>query len=112
MTPRPGHEALLDPGVADTSFFTDGRPYLTSRQAALYVGYTPRGDGALHRDDPAMRAFYEWIRRARVPKLHRGRIVLFRRTDLDAAIGEPIIRDTATRWGHVEELARRLARGE
>jgi hypothetical protein len=67
----------------DRSFLTDGRPFLNSRQSAVYCGFEPR-PGLSPREDQQMRRFYAW---ASSRGLHRqpGRAV-YRRADLDAAI--------------------------
>src|ERR1043166_6935179 len=68
----------------DKTFLTDGRPNLTSRQAALYVGYEPN-DVPCERDH-AMKAFYAWVQRHAVPTRRRGRTLIFKRSALDAAL--------------------------
>lgn len=56
-------------------------PYLTSKQAAVYLGYG-NDDGTVNMD-----AFYHWIAdHPTVKKYHRGRRLLFRVDDLDAAV--------------------------
>lgn len=102
--------ARAEPAVSDTSFFTDGRPFLTSRQAALYVGYEPSAN-ALARQDPAMWAFYSWSTAHQIPRLHRGRMLMFRRADLDAALGEPFVKHAASRRGQIQLMALRDAAG-
>jgi len=67
----------------DRAFLTDGRPYLTAAQAALYVGYAPTA-GLLARADKQMKAFYMWAA-SRGVHPQPGRAV-YRRSDLDAAI--------------------------
>lgn len=67
--------------------------FLSARQAAEYVGYQPaperdaEGKRNLARSDLAVKAFYEWATRKGVKKYHRGRCLLFKRVDLDRAIG-------------------------
>ena len=89
----------------DRAFFTDGRPYLTTRQAALYVGYAPTA-GRLARDDREMWKFYKW---AALRHVHPqpGRSV-YRRADLDAAIQRrPVAANDASL-----ETMRRLAQSD
>jgi len=50
--------------------------------AARYVGYDVDADQA-----HALKGFYEWARRHGVRRFHRGSRLLFRRVDLDAAVG-------------------------
>lgn len=87
-------------------------PFINARAAARFVGFEP-GEGPAGRD-PAMRAFYEWVRVARVPKYYRGpRVLLFRVSELEAVIantavappasGEVDATDTLTR---MQKLAR------
>ena len=59
---------------ADRSFLTDGRPYLNSRQAALYVGHDPNNLGP----------FYDWTHRHGIKQTPGAS--LYRRRDLDAVI--------------------------
>jgi len=61
--------------------------YLTSDEAAAYLGYAP--DKYKH----PLRAFTEFIRRAGLPRCYRGRRLLFDRHDLDAHVR--ITRDAA-----------------
>ena len=59
--------------------------FINAKAAARYVGFEP-GDGPA-RYDPAMKAFYAWLRVARVPKHYRGqRVLVFRVAELEAAI--------------------------
>ena len=94
----------------DTGFFSDGRPYLNVWQAALYVGYDVQVAAS---NDRAVRSFLEWARQRGIPKLPRGRRVLFRRVDLDRALtgpsaaAAPLEKVTA-----LEQYAIRLARGD
>jgi hypothetical protein len=69
--------------VDDRAFLTDGRPYLTTAQAALYCGFTPTPGVALSKD-PQVRGFYGWCL-SRGVRQQPGRAV-YRRADLDAAI--------------------------
>jgi hypothetical protein len=93
----------------DRSFLTDGRPYLNAWQAAMYIGCDIT---TATRDDRALQTFYEWARRNRVPKMHRGRCLLFRRVDLDRAVGEPQARHSEAQHDTLQQAALRLARGE
>jgi hypothetical protein len=72
---------------ADRTFLTDGRPYLNTRQAALYVGYEP-DESKSHRRDPQIRAFYEWCRRRGVQQ-QPGRAV-WKRADLEAGVARQV----------------------
>lgn len=89
-------------------------PYIDARAAAIHVGYTPTPGVPAHKD-PQMRAFYEWVRRHHVQTTHRGRRLLFRRSWLDAALGqcdEEQLAQRRDRLAQMGELARRHARGE
>jgi len=84
-----------------------GEPFISAKAAARFVGFEP-GDGSARRD-PAMRAFYEWVRVARVPKHHRGRrCLVFRVSELEAAITgtEHVSAAAATALTRMESLAR------
>lgn len=67
--------------------------FLNARQAAAYVGYNVAPERAAdgtrntNREDPGVRAFYAWATSHNVKKHRRGRSLLFRRVDLDRAIG-------------------------
>jgi len=62
-----------------------GEPFISAKAAARFVGLEP-GEGSARRD-PQMRAFYEWLKIARVPKHYRGRrCLVFRISELEAAI--------------------------
>lgn len=81
-------------------------PFITAKAAARFVGFEPTDGPA--RTDPAMRAFYEWVRVARVPKHRRGpRVLLFRLSELEAAItaSEPPRPEAATPRTRMEQLA-------
>lgn len=82
-------------------------PFINARAAARFVGYEP-GEGPA-RSDPAMRAFYEWVKVARVPKHYRGqRCLVFRISELEAAItaGEHEADAPADSLTRMETLAR------
>ena len=53
-------------------------PYLNSVQAAAYLGFDGRR---------AAKNFLEFARRHQLRKFHRGSTLLFRRIDLDEAVG-------------------------
>jgi hypothetical protein len=72
----------MTPITDDRSFLTDGRPYLTTRQAAIYIGYDP-GTGPLAKDSQ-IRCFYTWAV-SRGIRQQPGRTV-YLRSDLDAAV--------------------------
>jgi hypothetical protein len=90
--------------------------YLNARQAAAYIGYEvaerdEHGTRLPSRDDKGMRAFYEFARRHPITKKHRGRCLLFRRADLDAAI-EKSTEDHESKFDRMATLARKHAAGE
>ena len=88
----------------DRAFLTDGRPYLTTRQAAMYVGYAP-GEGPLAKD-PQVHCFYAWAMSHHV-RQQPGRAV-YLRSDLDAAVrGTPVPSPDRER---MRERMRQLAR--
>lgn len=89
----------------DRGFLTDGRPYLTAAQAALYVGYAPT-PGLPARGDKQMKAFYMWAA-SRGVHPQPGRAV-YRRADLDAAI----TRRPHPQSTHDLETMRQLARAD
>ena len=96
--------------MSDKAFLTDGRPYLTTRQAAELVGYTPN-EALQLREDRQIRNFYEWCRRRGVQQCP-GREV-WRRRDLVAAIereDQPTSEDTVRIEALVEEHMARSAR--
>ena len=55
---------------------------MNSLQSAEYLGF----DVAVDRKR-GLKQFYEFVRRHGVPKFHRGSTLLFRRIDLDQAVG-------------------------
>lgn len=89
--------------------------WISARRAAEFLGYEP-GDGPSHRD-PAMRAFYEFVRRHR----HRivtkkvGRLLRFRESSLEAAIDafttEADRKRSRSRFEEMQQRAREHARG-
>jgi hypothetical protein len=90
---------------------TDG--FLNARQAAAYVGYEV-GDGP-SRTDPQMRCFYAFMEHHKVKKHKRGASLLFKREDLDRAIGRATDQHNAEHQDRLErmaELARTHARGQ
>jgi excisionase family DNA binding protein len=52
-------------------------PYLTADEAAAYTRYASR------------HSFLQWVRRQGVRSFKRGKTLLFRREDLDAALAQP-----------------------
>jgi hypothetical protein len=94
--------------------------FMNSRAAAKHVGYEPGADAdgrPLPTDkDKAMRAFYEFARRAGIEKHYRGRgrnrRLLFLRRDLDRAISRDTDAQHQSRFERMETLAREHARGE
>lgn len=100
---------------------TEEEGFLNSRDAARYVGYNPQpaiaADGTRNNaaSDSQMRAFYAWVDSHQVPKHRRGRCLLFKREDLDRAIGrctDAHHTQHLSRLEQMAELGRRLARGE
>lgn len=89
--------------------------FLNSRAAAKHVGYEPVVDAhgkplpTLH--DPQMACFYQWVKRNHVPKHWRGRTLLFKAEELDAAIGKST-EARQSRCEQMAELGRRFGRGE
>jgi hypothetical protein len=84
-------------------------PYLNAEQAARYVGYEP-GQRNARGQDPQMRCFYAFIKRRKVTPIADGRRLLFRREDLDHALGrEP--RASTSSLDEMRELAAEHARG-
>lgn len=53
--------------------------YLTPAQAAKYLGLTATCERPVN-------SFLKWVERNHIPKLHRGRRLLFRRADLDLSV--------------------------
>ena len=90
----------------DRTFLVDGRPYLNARQAAIYCGFEPAPLGTRRQDDPQMRAFGTWAS-SRGLRTQPGRLV-YRRTDLDAAIQ----RTTPGATSDAVRAARQLARDD
>lgn len=89
--------------------------WLNSRAAAKHVGYEPgvAADGTPlpTARDPQMKCFYAWVQRHQVVAHHRGRNLVFKVEELDAAIG----RSTEVRQSRLDQmrdLAIRAARGE
>ena len=86
-------------------------PYWTAREAAAYLGYKPTGGPSRH--DPAMHAFYERVASRRIQKHRFGRLLRFKRVDLDAACprADAPAPPTSDRFAHMEHLARAHAAG-
>lgn len=70
--------------MPETSYLTDGRRYLTTPQAAHYVGFEPT-PGLKPRQDRAIRSFWEWARRKGIRSC-AGREGMWERHDLDEAM--------------------------
>jgi len=85
--------------------------FLNARRAAAYVGYEPGTRFNAKGHDLEMRAFYEFVRRHGVANTRRGRRLVFRRVELDRALGRCTEEAQHGRL-NMAELARRHARGE
>lgn len=96
--------------MAETTYLTDGRRYLTTPQAAHYVGFEPT-PGVPPRHDRAIRSFWEWARRKGIHAC-RGREGMWERSDLDDAMHRTT---TPDRVSTIADLARadvqRFAKG-
>lgn len=78
--------------------------FMTAREAAAYVGYDPAPNRAA-REDCAMRCFYAWATNHCVKKYRRGSRLLFRRSDLDRAIGETTDKYDSERVSPMDRMA-------
>jgi|SRR5262245_23529723 len=87
--------------MPDTSYLTDGRRYLTTIQAAHYVGFEPTPD-VKPRHDRAIRSFWEWARRKGIHAC-AGREGMWERRDLDDAMHR---KTTPERFSTIAEMAR------
>ena len=60
----------------------DDEPFWNAQRAADYLGFDTAADRT-----KALKNFYDFVRRHRVPKYHRGSVLLFRQSDLNRAVG-------------------------
>ncbi len=75
-----GADVLVEPPKSfQTLDFSNLPVYLTPGQGAEYLGFSA---DCRH----PVKAFFKFVERHHVPKLHRGSKILFRRADLDLAV--------------------------
>lgn len=61
-------------------------PFVDAKTAARFAGFSPKDEGPT-RDDIEMKRFYAWLRLHAIPRYRRGpRQLLFRLSELEAAI--------------------------
>lgn len=87
-------------------------PWIEAPEAAAHVGYAPT---ATRTQRAAIRLFLKFVTRHRIKRHYRGRRLVFRRSELDAAIDHCTethdLSAQRDRFAHMAMLAKRHASG-